>query len=117
MENEEGAEGGRQDIDTFLSNCIQNVYGDLMEVLTTRVKRKIIEDLNRIGKEEKADRAEVTRKLLSNAITEWKLKKGLEKISNSEWTIRKAADFAGFPYYQMLEEMKKHDVLVHQGSP
>lgn len=81
-----------------------------MEVLTTRVKRKIIEDLNRIGKEEKADRAEVTRKLLSNAITEWKLKKGLEKISNSEWTIRKAADFAGLPYYQMLEEMKKHDI-------
>lgn len=81
-----------------------------MEVLTTRVKKKIIEDLNRIGKEEKADRAEVTRRLLSNAIAEWKLKKALEKISNSEWTVRKAAEFAEIPYYQMLEEMKRYDI-------
>lgn len=81
-----------------------------MKVLTTRVDEEIMEDLDKIGKEEKTDRSEVTRKLLANAIAEWKLKKALEKISKSEWTIRRAADFADLSYYQMLEEMKKHNI-------
>lgn len=81
-----------------------------MKVLTTRVNEEIIEDLDKIKNEEKTDRSEVTRKLLANAISEWKLEKALEKISKSEWTIRKAADFAESSYYEMLEEMEKHNI-------
>ncbi|KXB05138.1 hypothetical protein AKJ48_00245 [candidate division MSBL1 archaeon SCGC-AAA261O19] len=81
-----------------------------MKVLTARVDEEIIKDLDEIGEEEKADRAEVARRLLDKAIKEWKLNRALEMISGGTWTMRRSADYAGLSYYQMLEEMSTHGV-------
>ena len=81
-----------------------------MKVLTTRVDDQTIKDLDAIGAEEKADRSEVARKLLDRSIREWKLEKALRMITSSAWTVRRAADFAGLSYYQMIEEMAAHEV-------
>lgn len=81
-----------------------------LKVLTARVDEEIIKDLDEIGGEKKADRAEVARRLLDKAIKEWKLDRALEMISRGSWTIRKAVDYAGLSYYQMLEEMSKHGI-------
>jgi len=81
-----------------------------MKVLTTRVEDELMKDLELIGREEKAERAEVTRRMLAGAVKNWKMKKALEKISDGAWTIRMAARFAGITYYEMIEEMAKHGV-------
>lgn len=81
-----------------------------LKVLTVRVDEEIVKDLDEIGEREKADRAEVVKRLLDKAIKEWKLDRALEMISRGTWTIRKAADYADLSYYQMLEEMSTHGI-------
>ena len=81
-----------------------------MKVLTTRIEDRLMKDLEWIGREEKAERAEVARRLLGEAVKNWKLKKALEKISEGAWTIRRAARFAGVTYYEMIEEMAERGV-------
>lgn len=79
-------------------------------MLTTRVEDELMKDLELIEHEEKAERAEVARRLLADAVKNWKLKKALEKIAGGAWTVRRAAKFAGITYYEMIEEMAKHGV-------
>ena len=81
-----------------------------MKVLTTRVENELMKDLELIEREEKAERAEVARRLLAKGVKDWKLKKALEKISDGAWTVRRAARFAGITYYEMIEEMAKHGI-------
>ena len=81
-----------------------------MKVLTTRVEDELMKDLELIEREEKAERAEVTRRLLAEAVKNWKLKKALEKISDGAWTIRKAARFAGITYYELIEVMAERGI-------
>jgi predicted HTH domain antitoxin len=81
-----------------------------MKVLTTRVEDELMKDIELIERDEKADRAEVTRRLLARAVKDWKLKKAMEKVSEGTWTIRRAARFAGITYYGMIEEMAKQGV-------
>jgi hypothetical protein len=76
-----------------------------VKVLTTRVDERVIEDLEAIGREEKADRSEVARRLLERSIDRWKLEKALEMISRSRWTIRRGSEFARISYVQMVAEM------------
>jgi predicted HTH domain antitoxin len=81
-----------------------------MKVLTTRVEDELMKDLELIEREEKAERAEVARRLLAEGVRSWKLRKALEKISGGTWTIRRAAKFAGLTYYEMIEEMTKRGI-------
>jgi predicted HTH domain antitoxin len=81
-----------------------------MKVLTTRVEDGLMKDLELIEHEEKAERAEVARRLLAEGVRSWKLRKALQKISDGAWTIRSAAKFAGMTYYEMIEEMAKHGI-------
>lgn len=81
-----------------------------MKVLTTRIDNKLISDLKKIEKEEKAERAEVVRRLLSQGVKNWKMQKALKKFSDGAWTIRKTAKFAEVTYYEMIEEMTKQEV-------
>lgn len=81
-----------------------------MKVLTTRVEDELMKDLELIEREEKAERAEVARRLLAGAVKNWKLKKAREKISDGAWTVRRAARFSGITYYEMIEEMAKYGV-------
>jgi formate dehydrogenase maturation protein FdhE len=83
-------------------------------VLTARIPEQLMEDLKFIEKDEKAERAEIIRRLLDSAVKEWKLRKALIMISQETWTIRKAAKFVGLTYYQLLDKMEKFDVEYGQ---
>ena len=54
-----------------------------MPVITARIPENLLEDLEKVEKEEHTDRAEVIRKLLSQAVREWKIKKTLV----SKWSL------------------------------
>jgi predicted HTH domain antitoxin len=86
-----------------------------MKVVTTRIEDKYFEDLKRIEKEEKIERAEVMRKLLARAIKEWKIKKALELLKERKVTIRKAASIAELSYVEILDLVSKHDISIGYG--
>jgi len=76
-----------------------------MEVLTTRVPEELSKAIREIEKEERADRAEVVRRLLDRAVRDWKISKALKMISEGSWTIRRAAKFSGLGYHEILDRM------------
>lgn len=83
-----------------------------MEVLTTRVEKKEVKDLEFIEKTEKSDRAVVVRKLLSRAIKEWKTDFALNELRNHKISLRKAASLAGVSYIEMLDLSSKKNIDI-----
>jgi glutamate synthase domain-containing protein 3 len=81
-----------------------------MKVITSRIPEKYIKDLEKIQEEEKVDRAEAVRRLLTKAISEWKKERALVLLKDHKITIRKAASMADVTYVEMLELAKKLDI-------
>lgn len=81
-------------------------------MVTVRVPEKCFQDLKQIEQEEKADRAQVVRKLLAEAIKEWKLKKAVELLREHKITLRKAADMAEVSYLEMWDLTAEADVDI-----
>ncbi len=84
--------------------------GDKVKVITSRIPEKYIKDLEKIQEEEKVDRAEAVRRLLTKAISEWKKERALELLKDHKITVRKAASMADVTYIEMLELAKKIDI-------
>lgn len=84
--------------------------GDNMKVITSRIPEKYFKDLEMIQKEEKIDRAEAVRRLLTKAISEWKKEKALTLLKDHKITIRTAASMAEVTYVEMLELAKDIDI-------
>ncbi|MBS3097140.1 UPF0175 family protein [Candidatus Woesearchaeota archaeon] len=81
-----------------------------MKVITARIGEKQFEDLKNIEKEEQTERAEVMRKLLANAIKEWKVRKALELLKEHKVTLRRAAKLADASYAEMLDLASNADI-------
>ena len=83
-----------------------------MKVITIRIEDKYFEDLKRIEKEEQTERAEVMRKLLANAIKEWKIKHAFDLLKEHKVTLRKAARLADASYVEMMDLASKADIDI-----
>lgn len=86
-----------------------------LETITTRVPDEIYRDIKRIEEEEKAERAEVIRRLLSDAIRRWKLKRALEMLREGKATFREAAKFAGIRYLELLDAAEAAGIPIDYG--
>ncbi len=84
--------------------------GDYIRVITSRIPEKYFKDLEMIQKEEKIDRAEAVRRLLTRAISEWKKERVLTLLKDHTITIRTAASMADVTYGEMLELAKDIDI-------
>ena len=80
------------------------------KVITIRIGKENFRDLQEIEKQEKTDRAAVTRKLLSFALKEWKIKNALNMVKGGKVTIRKAARLAGCSYVEFLNYMEREAI-------
>ena len=81
------------------------------KVITIRIDKGHFKDLQEIEKQEKTDRAAVTRKLLAFAIKEWKVKNSLNLIKEGKVTIRKAARLADCSYIEFLNLMEREGIV------
>jgi predicted HTH domain antitoxin len=81
-----------------------------MKVITSQIPEEYFKDLEMIQKEEKIDRAEAVRRLLTKAISEWKKERALALLKDHKITIRKAASMAGVTYIEMLELAQDIDI-------
>jgi len=82
------------------------VLNDL-QTITTRVLEEMYGDIKKIEREEKAERAEVIRRLLAEAIKSWRLKRALDVLRKGKMTLRSAAKLAGLTYIEMLDEVER----------
>ena len=81
-----------------------------MEVLTTRIPDDLLKAIQEIEREERAERAEVVRRLLDRAVHDWRIAKALRMVQEGRWTLRRAASFAGVTYHEILDKMTEMGV-------
>ena len=81
-----------------------------MKVIASRIPEKYFKDLEMIQEEEKINRAEAARRLLTKAISEWKKEKALNLLKDHRITIRTAASMADVTYIEMLELAQNIDI-------
>ena len=81
-----------------------------METVTARIPEDLLNDLKIIESEERTERAEVIRRLLAEAIRDWKLRKALEMIRERKASMRAAAKFAGIRYLEFLDRVEKEAI-------
>ncbi len=82
------------------------------KVITIRIGRGHFKDIQEIERQEKTDRAAVTRKLLAFAIKEWKIRKSLELFKERKATIRKAAKLADCSYVEFLKYIEEEKISI-----
>ncbi len=83
-----------------------------METVTARVPEELFRDIIEIERQEKAERAEVIRKLLDRAVRGWKLKRSLEMLRDGKITFRTAAKMAGLTYVELLDEVERAGIPI-----
>tara|TARA_Y100000310_G_C20700181_1_gene828990 strand:+ start:3627 stop:3929 length:303 start_codon:yes stop_codon:yes gene_type:complete len=82
----------------------------MTSTISVRIGKPIIRELSKIEKKWKTDRSEVVRRLLSDAISEWKIKVALEEISEHKVSVGKAAEECGISLWEMLDLVKKKNI-------
>ena len=69
-----------------------------------RLKENMMKDLRDIERKMHIDRSEVVRRLLNEAIKEWKLNNALEDLSKHKISIGKAAENAEISLSEIIEK-------------
>lgn len=83
-----------------------------MKTVTARVPEDLLEDLEEIEHEERADRAEVIRRLLADAVRDWKVERALEELRDGKITLRTSAKRAGLTYVEMLDRAEEAGIAI-----
>jgi len=81
-----------------------------LQTVTARIPEALLRDIRRIESEERTERAEVVRKLLAEAVRDWKLRKALEMVREGRASMRTAAKFAGVRYLELLDRVEKEAI-------
>jgi predicted HTH domain antitoxin len=83
-----------------------------MKTITARIPEELLKEIEVVCDVEKSDRAEVLRRLLDNAMREWKLRRAIELLRDNKVTLRKAAKMAGRKYVEMLDLASKNNIPI-----
>ncbi len=81
--------------------------------ITTRLPKEFIAKIKDISKKEHIDMSTTIRKLLSQAIKEWKIKYALEQYSKGEFSLGQACEFAEASVWDFPELLKKYKVSIN----
>jgi len=81
--------------------------------VTTRLPEDFILGLNEIAEKENIDFSTAVRKLLANALREWRIKFALEKYSEGEFSFGQAAEFANISVWDFPELLKQYKVPIN----
>ena len=81
-----------------------------MVTTSVRLPKEIVEEIERLSKEEGIDKGTLIRKLIAESLREYKIKKALELYREGKVSLWKAAEIAGITYREALEELKKRNI-------
>ena len=82
----------------------------MADTISVRFDKDLQVDLSKIEKKWKADRSEVIRRLLAEAIKKWKIDNFLEEVRLHKKSVGKAAEDCGISIWEMLEILKENNV-------
>lgn len=78
--------------------------------LTTRISDDLEAEIDRISEEEKLDKSAVARRLLEDAVAEYKAEKAFDRYEQGEISLGQLADLADMPLRQVLGELRERGV-------
>ena len=81
-----------------------------MVTTSVRLPKEIVEEIERLSREEGVDKGTLIRKLIAESLKEYKIKKALELYREGKVTLWKAAEIAGITYSEALEKLKKRNI-------
>ena len=79
------------------------------DIITTRLTGNLNKDLEIVAKTEHLDKSTVMRRLLSNAISEWKKEYSIKMYTSGKYSTEQAARFAEislWSFFDLLKEKK-----------
>ena len=83
-----------------------------MRTVTARIPESLLKDIEGIEREERAERAQVIRKLLDSAVKSWKIGKALQELREGRVTLRNASKKAGLSYVEMLDKAEEAGIPI-----
>lgn len=81
-----------------------------MVTKSVRLPKEIVEEIERLSREEEIDKGMLIRRLIAESLKEYKVKKALELYREGKVSLWKAAEIAGITYREALEELKKRNI-------
>lgn len=81
-----------------------------MKTISIRLPEQYIHDIEDACKQEVLDKGTMLRKLIGEALREYRIKKAFESYSEGKISLWKAAKKAGITYRAALEELKKRNL-------
>ncbi len=81
-----------------------------MITTSVRLPRKMVEEIERLSKEEGVDKGTLIRKLLAESLKEYKIRRSLELYREGKISLWRAAEIAGITYREALEELKRRNI-------
>ena len=81
-----------------------------MTTISVRIDKTTQEDLKKVKQKWKTDRSEIIRRLLAQAIKEWKIQNALESLSRHEISLSKAAEECDITIWEILDIIKEKDI-------
>ncbi|RLI86164.1 MAG: hypothetical protein DRO98_05765 [Archaeoglobales archaeon] len=87
-----------------------------MVTTSVRLPREIVEEIEKLSRDEGVDRGTLIRKLIAESLKEYKIKKALELYREGKVSLWKAAEIAGITYTEALEELKRRNIPFKYNS-
>ncbi len=81
-----------------------------MVTTSVRLPKEVVEEIEKLSKEEGIDKGTLIRKLIAESLREYKIKKALEPYREGRVSLWKAAEMAGITYREALEELRKRNI-------
>lgn len=81
-----------------------------MTTISVRLDKETQDSLKKVEQKWKTDRSEVIRRLLAQAIKEWKVENALEALSQHKISLSKAAEECEISLWEMMDLAKEKNI-------
>jgi|SRR3989338_4613279 len=82
----------------------------MTSTISVRLGKPALRDLAEIEKKWQTDRSEAIRRLLAEAVKDWKISHALEELASHRTSIGKAAQICGISLWEMIELAKQKNL-------
>ncbi len=82
----------------------------MTEIISTRLKKEEIDELNRISEKEHIDRSALVRKFLIRQVQEYKMRDMAERYRKGFVSLAEAATAAGASIYEMMDYLDREKI-------
>jgi len=81
-----------------------------MITTSVRLPKELVEEIEKLSREEGVDKGTLIRKLLAESLKEYKIRRALELYREGRISLWRAAEIAGITYREALGELKRRNI-------